>query len=208
LTGQFIIYGLMDPRTDELRYVGKSHSGMIRPRGHTYPSQLRQHNRRVAWLKALVHENLRPEIVVLEEAENAESLEPLEKQAIAHYREMGFDLVNGTDGGEGVSGRTVSEETRAKIRAARLGRTYSEETRARMAEAQRARFARGIPQEHRDSLSAAQKKRDPSTRRNAAKALAESNRKRTWTEESRERLSQSLKRIGHRPPPRSPQKEG
>ena len=41
-------------------------------------------------------------------------------------------LTNGTDGGDGVCGRVISETTRAKLRAARIGFEHTEETKALM----------------------------------------------------------------------------
>jgi hypothetical protein len=38
---QYIIYGLVDPETEELRYIGKSSTGMSRPKKHFYPSTLK-----------------------------------------------------------------------------------------------------------------------------------------------------------------------
>jgi len=32
--GEILIYGLRDPRTDEYRYIGKSTSGLNRPKSH------------------------------------------------------------------------------------------------------------------------------------------------------------------------------
>lgn len=38
LKSKFLIYGLTDPITDELRYIGRSSSGLNRPRQHLAPS--------------------------------------------------------------------------------------------------------------------------------------------------------------------------
>ena len=57
-----------------------------------------------------------------------------EIQQIAQLRADGFRLVNLTDGGEGVAGKTVSPETRAKLSAANKGKPLSLECRKRMSE--------------------------------------------------------------------------
>ena len=202
MTAQFLIYGLFDPRTDELRYVGKSASGLTRPRAHLFPSQLRRHNRRVAWLKSLLAAGLRPEIVVLEEVTNAESLPELEKLAISHYRAMGFDLVNGTEGGEGCLGRRLSVEAKRKIAEAQRGRVRTPEELLRVSAGQKNRAS--FSAEHRAHLGEAQQRRRAAEtaedRRGMIAGIAASNRARVWTDESRKRLSEAMKRIGHKPP--------
>ena len=50
---KFIIYGLTDPRTGEVRYVGKSTSGMNRPRAHRWPTHMRLNTHTAAWVRKL-----------------------------------------------------------------------------------------------------------------------------------------------------------
>ena len=198
------IYGLSDPRTDEIRYVRKSVSGMTRPRAHLFPSMLRHHNRRVAWLKSLLKEGLKPDIVVLERA-NAESLPELEKLAIAHYRSMGFDLVNGTDGGEGCTGRKLSEDAKRRVSEARKGKHPSADTKQRMKDAQRARYAENpMPREQiqrmHEALSSRTAEEVQAHREKMRDGAARSNRARVWTEASRKKISDADKLRGARPP--------
>ena len=42
MPSKFLIYGLVDPRDGQLRYVGKSTSGLRRPRSHWYPRVIRE----------------------------------------------------------------------------------------------------------------------------------------------------------------------
>jgi len=55
---------------------------------------------------------------------------------IAHYKSVGYDLTNMTDGGDGVIGFIHSVEARAKMSAANLGRVHSLEHRAKIRVAQ------------------------------------------------------------------------
>ncbi len=119
---KFLIYGLFDPRTEELRYVGKSCSGLERPRQHIKPRLLKARTHKNSWLKSLLSEGLRPEIDVLEEHAGPETLNEAERFFIAYFRGIGCRLTNGTDGGDGVSaGRIQSLEEKAKRSASLMG---------------------------------------------------------------------------------------
>jgi hypothetical protein len=53
--GKFLIYAMADPRTEELRYVGKSCSGLRRQRQHLCPSTLQSKPKTYcsAWIKSI-----------------------------------------------------------------------------------------------------------------------------------------------------------
>lgn len=71
-----IIYGLQDPRTDDIMYVGKSTQGMDRPKQHLSGS----HNSLVRdWVNSLNADNLEPNILVLEGCEEPSFLLDKEK---------------------------------------------------------------------------------------------------------------------------------
>jgi hypothetical protein len=68
----------------------------------------------------------------------------LEIERIAFWRGYGIDLANHTNGGDGVSGLKMSDESKAKMSAAKkgiagnvtmLGKKHSEETKAKMSSA-------------------------------------------------------------------------
>lgn len=66
----------------------------------------------------------------------------LEIKLIAEYgrKDLGTGILhNKTNGGEGTSGTLVSDETRAKMSAARRGKKLSEETRAKMSAVRKGR---------------------------------------------------------------------
>jgi hypothetical protein len=156
--GRFLIYALHDPRSGELRYIGKSSNGLQRPRSHVYPNENRQRSHRAHWIKALLAEGLRPEIVVLEEYENGDGLAEMEQLAIAHYRSMGFRLTNQTAGGEGAPGMIHSAETRAKMSASKKGKPApprSAEHIAKIAAWNRSRIGKRLSDETRANMRAA-----------------------------------------------------
>lgn len=110
---QFIIYGLVDPRTLLARYIGLSASGLERPSRHRRPSELRRHGHKTNWIKALHALGLDYTIVVLEEVASRGALADLERFWIAYGRACGWPLTNLTDGGEGSKG--LMPEVREQI---------------------------------------------------------------------------------------------
>lgn len=117
---KFIVYGLVDPRTGMLRYVGKSCSGLKRPRsscrrslkgleGKTYKSQ---------WICGLHNQDLFPSIVVIQECFDKEILGEAERFWIKYFKFQGYQLTNLTEGGDGVPGHVKSPETIKKMREA------------------------------------------------------------------------------------------
>lgn len=76
MDGRYIIYGLQDPRTDDIMYVGKSTQGLNRPKQHLDGS----HNKLVRdWVNTLDSDNIEPNILVLEECNDASFLVDKEK---------------------------------------------------------------------------------------------------------------------------------
>ncbi len=130
---QFLIYGLCDPRTEELRYIGRSSTGLRRAKFHSFPSTLiRDGNpHKVNWIRLLQSQGLQPKIVMLEKCASSSDLPEAERRLIAQHKASGR-LLNATEGGEGSSGHKQSPETIAKRVAKIRGRKQSFETRARI----------------------------------------------------------------------------
>lgn len=122
-TVRFIIYGLVCPKTKQIRYIGKSSYGLKRPREHFKPSNyMKQHNHKAHWIKNLIEQGLKPDIVILKEAPTAEELSQLEIDTIKEYRTRYNNdntLTNSTDGGEGNLGWIPTEETKVNMSKAR-----------------------------------------------------------------------------------------
>lgn len=111
----FLIYGLKDPKTGQVRYVGKSSSGMKRPSEHFRAHKLHKKCHKSSWIKSLAVQGLQPEIIVLETLDSKDALSDAEMKWIAHLKAQGHPLTNHTVGGEGVSGWKHSPETKNKI---------------------------------------------------------------------------------------------
>jgi len=122
------IYGLVDPRTDLIRYIGKSIKPIDRLANHCNEPPSRCH--RSSWIQSLKREGLRPYIVFLESLEGEWPWQETERFWIAYGRAHGWPLTNNTDGGEGVEG--LPEETRQRMRLTWLGRKHTEESRRKL----------------------------------------------------------------------------
>ena len=154
--GGGVIYGLIDPETLELRYVGKTIKSV--------EARLFKHRRNERHLGAWVR--AKGAVAVILEITTGD-LDAAERRWIAELRGQGSRLLNVTDGGEGFTGhhtlqtraklshpltvahraaisaglhgKTISAETRAKIRATLLGHPVSDAARQKMGSASRGR---------------------------------------------------------------------
>lgn len=141
-----LIYGLVDPRDGAVRYIGKSTSGLERPRSHSEPNRLRSdpNLHKVRWLQQVIAAGLKPEVRVLEEMTPGD-LDDGERFWIAQGRGLGWPLTNLTAGGDGTAGIPTSPRQRAAVRKVWAGRKHTPESRAKMSEAVRASYQAGHP---------------------------------------------------------------
>ncbi len=198
--GQFIIYGLTDPRTSEVRYVGLSSKGMSRPRCHSFPFNLAKDGKthKANWIRGLMDAGLVYGILVLEEAASSDDLPAAERRWIAHGRAQGWPLTNLTDGGEGQLGLVHTAEAKAKISASLMGRPCptkgkhpSAETRAKMSASHK---GHPVSAETRAKRSATQKGK-PMPAACVAAARANHPRGHYFSDEHRANVSNGL--MGH-----------
>lgn len=109
------IYALNDPKTGLTRYIGKANSPKTRLGNHL--SRCRSpHERchRSSWIQSLLTEGLEPILEIVKEVPVTD-WRYWEKTYIHWYKTLGFDLVNGTEGGDGCPGAVRSPETRQRI---------------------------------------------------------------------------------------------
>jgi transposase-like protein len=119
---KYLIYGLADPRSGEIRYIGKSCSGLQRPKQHTRARGLALKTHNARWVKSLVEQGLEPVIEILDWRQDDSELGALEMQHIKQFRESGAKLTNITDGGDGgLAGVKHSLETKRKMSTSRGG---------------------------------------------------------------------------------------
>lgn len=93
------IYGLIDPRTGECRYVGKAVNPQRRLRDHLWAISGKSHKN--SWLKNLLAAGLVPELTIIDSGVALEDANTAEQFWISLYRGWGCPLTNGTDGGDG-----------------------------------------------------------------------------------------------------------
>ncbi len=104
------IYGLYDPQKlvdgdlDSIRYVGKADDMLVRLQDHI-SAALRDRDSKIPvhhWIRKLDKEGVEPQMLVLRRVP-MESWQKEERSMIATLRAAGHDLLNATEGGEGLS---------------------------------------------------------------------------------------------------------
>lgn len=112
------IYILKDPISNEVRYVGKSNNPQNRLKKHLSESNLIESwTPKNKWLLSLRKDNLSP-IMEIIDSTYLDNINELEVYWIKHYRDLGIDLTNGTNGGDGFdwTGRKHRSETVEKMK--------------------------------------------------------------------------------------------
>jgi len=162
-----IVYCLIDPRNDRIRYIGKTErTARRRLRRHLADCYLRGDSHKERWIRQLIGLGLEPGIEILQRCNSASELCKAEVSWISFGRRIGMDLTNLTDGGEtGASGYRHTPESKEKIRAALTGKAKTAEHARRIGKASR---GRKITEETRQRL------RD--SHKGPRKPLAESHR--------------------------------
>jgi hypothetical protein len=117
------IYVLIDPITGLVRYVGKTSQELnLRLKDHISNYRLKATTHKSCWIKGLKSKGFVP---IIEEIDLVleEDWEFWERYWIAQFKTWGFDLTNGTSGGEGGLGKPNS------------GWKHTEEAKRRISEA-------------------------------------------------------------------------
>jgi hypothetical protein len=137
------IYELIDPRSNSPRYIGRT-VGDIERRLSNHISEARaaiSKSHRVNWINELLKLNLKP-IIQLVAVVDKNEWDIWEIFYIQLYKDLGYSLVNGSNGGDGFApnnipwnkGKSTSEETKQKIRDKRKLQNITEETKQKMSD--------------------------------------------------------------------------
>lgn len=127
---QCFVYGLVDPATRLVFYVGQTIRGLSRPNMHRQKGWVFE----IAILEA-VDDPVMPSASLcpwLPTGRNPSLLNEIERYWVALGRALGWPLLNKTDGGDGMRVRG-SPSTRAKMSASHKGNVHSEETKKKIA---------------------------------------------------------------------------
>ena len=120
------IYGLIDPRDNIIKYIGKTIN--IKNRYADHRNRLeRASSKRKSWIQSLRTLNLYPILTIIEEC-NEETCDERERFWIKHYKDVGNDLKNMTDGGEKYSYKEVTPESRQRMSIAQKKRFQTEKS--------------------------------------------------------------------------------
>ena len=102
------IYGLIDPKTNQVRYVGKTNNPEQRLFDHTRHSK-KKRTYKDKWICSLIEIGLKPIIAILEEC--GDDWAEREMHHISLYE----NLTNLTKGGEGLCGHIFTDEHKKNI---------------------------------------------------------------------------------------------
>lgn len=116
------IYELIDPITDQTRYIGKTNNITVRYRRHL--KDVGGDTHRENWIRSLLNDGAKPLFNVIEYVSDNE-WEFWEQYWISQYKTWGFDLTNLTDGGE--IGAKYTLEHRKKLSDVHKGQVRTKE---------------------------------------------------------------------------------
>lgn len=88
------IYALVDPDTQEVRYIGKSVNPESRYRDHCNTGHEYRNPRKVAWVKTLKSQGKKPAITILEEC-TEDTWEATEQKWVSHYQSSLLNVYGG-----------------------------------------------------------------------------------------------------------------
>ncbi len=116
------VYGLKDTRDNKIRYIGKTDCALRkRIREHVQDSR-RMNNKNCRWIFGRIDRGY--DIILIPIMCGIDTLK-WEKRFIRNLRRRGFQLLNMTDGGDGVPGNKQSDETKLKKSIALSGKKKS-----------------------------------------------------------------------------------
>lgn len=128
------IYALIDPFTCKIRYIGKTVrlkerlQNQCNEKTKTYRSN---------WIQSILSKGKKPIQVVLQELSDSEDWQEAERKWIRIARKYGWNLVNTTDGGDGVL--NISGEGKLKMLATWKGRKHKPESLIKLSIASKGR---------------------------------------------------------------------
>jgi group I intron endonuclease len=117
------IYGLVDPITNELRYIGKSINPKVRLRKHISERSIHD-SYKDRWLRKIINLGVKPELIIIDEV-LITNWQFWESHYIGYYKSLGCKLTNGTNGGDeppSTKGRKHTAEAKLKMSNTKKGK--------------------------------------------------------------------------------------
>lgn len=151
-----VIYGLVDPNTKELRYVGYAKDMYKRFNQHHRLCSLKSNTYKNNWIKSLLSKGQKAELIIMEKYDNSEKLPQAEIDMIAYFRFIGCDLVNGTLGGDGslgvknFLGKHHTSDSKNQISKSNIGQKRSVETKQNIS---KSKIGKKLSQDTKNSIS-------------------------------------------------------
>jgi hypothetical protein len=183
-TQQFYIYIYIDPKTNEPVYVGKGTAK--RAVHHVYAAT---HLGNLLRKRKTEGYTCYPMILKMSSEQAAFSAEKFYISAIGRNDLGKGTLLNLTDGGEGCSGHTHSDQTKEKMKAAHLGKSKSSEHKAKISAAQKGKPGVKHTAETKEKIAASNKGKPKSSEHKAKLSAAKQN----ISDETRAKLSDAQK---------------
>lgn len=132
------IYGLRDPITDEIRYIGYTKKSLaLRLKGHINQSLRENKTHKQKWIRSLMGINILPTIELIHEITD-NNWQYWEIFYIAKYP----NLTNGTKGGDGLEETTQLALKRSK---GQLGRKFTVKHKEKLSKAKMGRIGKLCP---------------------------------------------------------------
>lgn len=178
---------------ESVRYVGITKNPSQRIKGHLKAAKDNsKSNHRVRWIRSVVGSGSDVCMIVIEGGLSEEVALRNEVRKIAELRSAGCDLVNSTDGGDGVRGYVFTPEDRRKISLAGMGRKNSPESIERTASAHRGKI---VSEETRKKISDAASNISEETRKKMSVAAQ------NCSTEKRDKIAKRVSEINRMNPP-------
>ena len=128
------IYGLKLKDSEDIKYIGYT-SRLLEKRFHDHIfNTIRLKTKNANWIKK--HKDEIEIILIEDNIPTHKDVCSMEIYYIKMYKELGYDLNNLTNGGDGVCGKPHTEETKSKISKANKGKIISEEQKRKLSNKQ------------------------------------------------------------------------
>lgn len=190
------IYTLSDPISSEIKYVGKSINIKNRYMQHIKNCK-KEHTLKCEWVKSLLDKGLKPKIFVIDEL-MYDDWQFWEKYWISQLKTWGFNLLNSTEGGDGVTYH--SELTKKNISEKKKGvKIHTEEHKLSLSERMKGNtytLGKKLSEDHKKKISMSNlgKKHTEETKKN----ISEKNKGKNNGMCGKKHNKESLKKISER----------